>query len=384
MHVLILLFISLIISFLGGKVLSTDQIRGFLTISLQLKEILIFILPAIILSFIANALFQLKYQATWLFFALLCLSSLSNAIAAFFAYGLGSLALPFLSHLSTPISHVEYQELTPYEYFLLPSWLGSDKAMIVGFAIGFVLKLKPWQPLILVLSLLKDCLTWFLQKIFIPVLPLYVFGFALEIQYEGIIQNIFKYYTQIFVFLLSSVMAYLIFLYGLSQGFRPKAWLRSIKNMLPAGITGFATMSSAATMPVTIAATKKNIPDPNFAELVIPSTVNNHLIGDAISVPFTALALITFSGASWPDFTTYACFVVYFCLAKFSTAAIPGGGIIVMLPVLETYLGLSHEMSGLMTVLYILQDPMFTSANVMGNGALALIYYRLVSKKFTN
>ena len=67
----------------------------------------------------------------------------------------------------------------------------------------------------------------------------------------------------------------------------------------------------------------------------------------------------------------YFMFVVYFVIAKFSVAGIPGGGIIVMLPILESYLGFNSEMMSLITALYILFDPINTCINVLGNGAFA-------------
>jgi Na+/H+-dicarboxylate symporter len=42
-----------------------------------------------------------------------------------------------------------------------------------------------------------------------------------------------------------------------------------------------------------------------------------------------------------------------------------------MLPILEHYLGFTGEMMSLITALYILFDPVITSANVLGNGAFA-------------
>jgi Na+/H+-dicarboxylate symporter len=139
-------------------------------------------------------------------------------------------------------------------------------------------------------------------------------------------------------------------------------------------------MSSAATMTFTLAATEKNMGDEQFAGLVIPATVNIHLMGDALAIPILALAVLSLSGMPLPTFENYLLFAVYFCLAKFSVAGIPGGGIIVMLPILQKYLGLTPEMASLLTTIYIIQDPIFTSANVMGNGAFALLVRKITGR----
>ena len=68
----------------------------------------------------------------------------------------------------------------------------------------------------------------------------------------------------------------------------------------------------------------------------------------------------------------YLIFASYFVLAKFSVAAVPGGGILVMLPILESYLGFDSGMLSLITALYILFDPIITCANVFGNGAFSM------------
>ena len=79
-----------------------------------------------------------------------------------------------------------------------------------------------------------------------------------------------------------------------------------------------------------------------------------------------------------PSLLNYMIFALYFVLAKFSVAAVPGGGILVMLPILEKYLGFNSDMMSLITALYILFDPVITCANVLGNGAFAKMIDRFV------
>ena len=89
-------------------------------------------------------------------------------------------------------------------------------------------------------------------------------------------------------------------------------------------------------------------------------------------IPIFAFAIMKSFGVAAPEFSTYILFAVYFVLAKFSVAAVPGGGILVMLPILETHLGFTSEMLSLITALYILFDPVTTAANVLGNGGIAM------------
>ena len=94
-----------------------------------------------------------------------------------------------------------------------------------------------------------------------------------------------------------------------------------------------------------------------------------------------ALAIMSTFGLPFPDLTTFMIFASYFVIAKFAVAGIPGGGIVVMIPILEKYLGFSPEMSGLITAIYILLDPLNTTANVLGNGAFAILTTNIFKKK---
>jgi Na+/H+-dicarboxylate symporter len=64
-------------------------------------------------------------------------------------------------------------------------------------------------------------------------------------------------------------------------------------------------------------------------------------------------------------------------VAKFSAAGVPGGTIIIMIPVLEAYLGFSPEMSSVIMTMYMLFDPFCTSANVLGNGLFAIVFEKI-------
>ncbi len=137
-------------------------------------------------------------------------------------------------------------------------------------------------------------------------------------------------------------------------------------------------MSSLATMPVTISAAEKNTGNVNISRVVIPATVNVHMVGVSIAIPLMAFSILLNFGYPLPNFYDYCLFALYFVITQFTVAAIPGGGILVMIPILESQLGFTPEMSALITILYILFDPAITITNVLGNSALVI----MVSKWF--
>ncbi len=102
-------------------------------------------------------------------------------------------------------------------------------------------------------------------------------------------------------------------------------------------------------------------------------------MGDGLAIPILAYAVLKNFGMPEPTTAAFMIFAFYFVAAKFSAAGIPGGGIIVMLPVLETYLGFTSDMQSLVLAIYLLYDPIATCANVMGNGSFAIFIDRCVS-----
>jgi Na+/H+-dicarboxylate symporter len=168
-------------------------------------------------------------------------------------------------------------------------------------------------------------------------------------------------------------ITYLTGLYCIVAKFNLKQAYIYFRNTLPSGIMGFTTMSSIITMPITLRAAEKNTQNPAVAETVIPFTVNIHMIGDSLAIPIMAMAILFSFGHPLPAFEQYLFFACYFVLCRLAVAAVPGGGILVVLPILESYLGFSPEMSALITTLFVLFDPFATAVNVIGNGGFAIL-----------
>jgi Na+/H+-dicarboxylate symporter len=195
----------------------------------------------------------------------------------------------------------------------------------------------------------------------------------MKLQYEGVIGTIFREYTLVFLFVALAQFSYIFLIYFLLSGCRAKEFIRLVKNMLPATISGFSTMSSAVSLPVTLIGVERNTTHKEVADAVVPTTVNIHLVGDSFAITIFAYAVLKSFGMDEPSFLTYLMFAGYFVLAKFSVAAVPGGGILVMLPILENHLGFQGAMLSMITGLFILFDSVSTAANVLGNGAFAKV-----------
>lgn len=337
-------------------------------ISLSIKSFIVFTLPFVVFGLLFKTAVHFASKASKMILLLLVAICCSNFISTLCSYTVGTLAYQFDLSIAFPDEGVS---LAPAWNFAFPKWLGNDQAMFLGLFFGIILGwLKP--VFAKNLSVKLERVVGGVLKVILWVIPFFIAGFVVKMNYDRMMPYIFRNYSIIFILIASAVFSYIALLYFIINNCRIQATLRSIKNMLPAAIAGFGSMSSAAAMPLTILGAEKNSKNPDLVRFTIPGTVNIHLIGDCFAIPIFAFAVLKSFGVEDPSFLNYLIFASYFVLAKFSVAAVPGGGILVMLPILESYLGFNADMLSLITALYILFDPIITSANVLGNGAFAM------------
>jgi Na+/H+-dicarboxylate symporter len=373
MPVLLLLLIGSVILLTPYMPLALKQ--GFYAISLTMKNVIILVLPGIIFALLFKTAVMLSNKATKIIGLILILVCCSNFFSTLLSHFIGSWVYSFNLQIIKPD---EIFGLSPLWTIDVPTLVGNDKAMFSSIILGIILpRFYPQQSI-----LLAKRIETFIEKILketIFIVPLFIIGFIVKLQHDGVMGIIIKDYATIFTIIALAQYGYILILYLIvSQGCIEK-FINHVKGMLPAAMCGFSTMSSAASMPLTIMGVENEAKNKDLARSVVPATVNIHLIGDCFAIPIFAYAVLKSFGVQEPSFYSYLIFAFYFMLAKFSVAAIPGGGIIVMLPILGTYLGFSGEMMSLITALYILFDPVITSANIFGNGAFAKLIDKSLS-----
>lgn len=365
------------------------QIKSFfLAVSESLKALLSLVLPFVIFGCVYNCMMTQRGRAFRFILLLFCFVTLSNALSSLFGYALGcwhvSRGTLLSFHLPEGSPHLmpfwEVPAVLKGVIQKLDNRLFLGLGLLVGLYAGLA-RVRWGLPLSRVIEKFNH---FFLGRFFIPVLPLFVAGYALKMEHEQILKQVFGSIWPLCVLSVCGILGYVFLMFGCIARFEPRRWWLYIRNILPAGLTGFMTTSSLMTMPVTLQATEKNLeygrrPEQAvpMAQAIIPATVNIHLIGNSIVVMLMVAFLGTLFHKQLPSVGTYVLFLGEVLLAKFAVAAVPGGGIMVMQTLLETRLGFTGEMKTLVLSLYILLDPIITAGNVMGNGAFAVWYARL-------
>ncbi len=374
-----LMLLILMVSIFGVHV--SADIKSFsLALSLSMKEGLVFVLPVIIFSFLFSSFSKFSGNIVLFVTALLGVVCVSNFTSTMVGYGIAFLWMP---DFSATVGQMGGKELLPLWSFALPKYISNEWALFSGFFAGVVASGGGNKRLIAWSEKLKNLSNLFLNKVFVPLVPIFILGFIFKMEYEGSLRVVLTSYSSVLGVLILVYIVYLFMLYFIGCGFNLQKTITAIRNALPAGLMGFSTMSSAASMLLTFRAGERNTGNEKLVKVVTPTTASIHLVGDSIGVPLIALTILLAFGYPFPGISEYLVFVLYFILAKFAISAVPGGGMVVMLPYIQKYLGFNDPMLALIMAIYLLFDPIFTSVNVMGNNAFLIIFNKLMGKKIS-
>ncbi len=353
------------------------QIQKLLyTISLQIKEILIWIMPITICAFISNTVRKFEKQALIFILSLLFFESTSNFCAVWYAYFSAGITSSFMPPVSTASEFsTAFTSLWQTSY-PRPWWWSADKGAFVGVLLGCLGAFYQRKSLASFINYSHEIMEWLLVRVFARLIPLFILGFAVHIYQTKLLDHVISHYASLIFWLGIFLLIYILVLFILSAGISMPNIITHIKNLHPAGMVALTSGCSLSTMPWTIDGASKNLQNPSLAKVIIPATTNIQQIGDCIVNSFLCYLIYTDFFDHTPDMYTWTKFTIVFVLARFLTAAVIGGSIFIMLPIYETYLGFNNEMIAIILALNVVLDPIVTSSNVMANGALCRVFER--------
>jgi Na+/H+-dicarboxylate symporter len=177
------------------------------------------------------------------------------------------------------------------------------------------------------------------------IIPLFLFGFLLKMQHNRLIIMLVWQYTKNVMVIIAALTLDRSVFFRLADGMRMKQILACIRNMIPPRICAFDSMSSASALPYTIAAVAKNATNTPLAKFVVSLTTNGHFLGDCRAIPIFICAILKSHGFPQPSEALYPLFTLQFVIAKFSVVAFPGGGMIVMVPIIDRCFGFNAAIS---------------------------------------
>ncbi len=356
-----------------GGVLPEWMVRVFLTFNGVFSQFLGFAIPLIIVGMVIPAIGDIGRGAGRMLAITVALAYGSTVVAGLASYFTGALTFPSLIDSQVQLDAAgEAAKITPFFTMNIPPVMDVMTALVMAFVVGLGLAYVKGDVLRSAAKEFEKIITMTIESVIIPLLPIYIFGIFLDMTAAGEVYRVLTVFIKIIgvIFLLHIV--WLVFLYvvsGLVSGRNP---FKMLSTMLPAYFTALGTQSSAATIPVTLAQSRKMGISEQVSGFVVPLCATIHMSGSMLKIVACAMALMMMQGMAF-NFTLFFGFICLLAITMVAAAGVPGGAIMAALGVLASVLGFSPEDQALMISLYIAMDSFGTACNVTGDGALAAI-----------
>lgn len=364
-----------------GLVVPDGVTRLFLTFNAIFSQFLGFAIPLIILALVAEAIGSIGHSAGKMLLLTVAIAYGSTVFSGYLAYFTGDAIFP---HLIEPGKVEQLQSageaLSPYFTVEMPPVMGVMTALVLAFILGLGVAHLESKALKHVIVDVKDIISGVIEKVIIPLLPLYIFGIFLEMASSGKVAGVLVVFIKIIGVIFALHILLLLLQFTVAGVITKKNPLRLLGNMLPAYFTALGTASSAATIPVTLAQSKKNGASDGVASFVVPLCATIHLSGSTLKIVSCALALILMQGGTY-DLGLFTHFILLLGVTMVAAPGVPGGAIMAALAILQSILGFTVEEQALMISLYITMDSFGTACNVTGDGAIALVVDKLLGHK---
>lgn len=334
-------------------------------------ELLNYFIPLLIIAFIAPGIAELGTKAGKLLGITAGLSYLSTVIAGVLAFFVGTFVLPMIIPADANIAKSAIEIAPIFELEITPI-MGVMTALVTAFLLGLGIAVVNGKTLFNVVSEFQSIIEKVIEKIIIPLLPLYIVGIFSKMAYTGEVFKIMSIFGKVFILVVALHIFYLMVQYLIAGSISKKNPVSSLRNMVPAYLTAIGTQSSAATIPVTAEMSKKNGITDKIVDFVIPLCSTIHLSGSTITLTLCALAVMFINGVT-PSFQDIFPFILMLGVTMIAAPGVPGGAVMAALGLLSTMLGFTEANLGLMMALYMAQDSFGTATNITGDGAIAMI-----------
>ena len=374
MKLILKLLAGIVLGILLGLFAPGWMTQILLTFKGLFGQFLFFTIPLLILFFITSGIAGLPRDSGQLLGRTLGMAYLSTIVAGTLAFLAASVLIPLFSPEAAAAATGNGDTLEPFFELEIPPLLGIMTALATAFVFGLGIAATGADRLKQIFDEGRDVIAKLLVTVIIPLLPLYIAGVFAELAAAGTVFQTLRTFGVVLVMAISLHWAWIITLFliaGLKAGASP---LRLIRNMLPAYFTALGTMSSAATIPVTLQSTRANGVKEDIASFTVPLCATTHLAGSTITIVACAVAVMVMHDAlAMPSLLTMLPFILMLGIVMLAAPGVPGGAVMAAVGLLGSMLGFGETAVALMIALYMAQDSFGTACNVTGDGAIAVL-----------
>ena len=374
------LIIGVIVGMVVGIFANERIISIILPIKFFLGELIFFAVPLIIIGFIAPSITQLKTNASKMLGTMIGLSYTSSIGAAFMSAAAGYLIIPKL-HI---VSDVEGLKELPKILFKvqIPPAISVMGALVLSLLIGLAVVWTQSKQIEGILMEFNNIMLEVVNRVMIPILPIFIATTFAALAYEGGVTKQLPVFLKVILIVLVGHYIWITILYTIAGIISKENPWKLLKHYGPAYLTAVGTMSSAATLPVSLSCVKKaNVLDEEITNFAIPLGATTHLCGSVLTETFFVMVVSQILYGSLPSFGTMALFIILLGIFAVGAPGVPGGTVLASLGIIISVLGFDENGTALILTIFALQDSFGTACNITGDGALASMLNGLFKKK---
>lgn len=378
------LIFKLILAVFLGLLIGLYSPKSFMNVIVTLKyilgQVIFFAVPLIIIGFIAPSIAKLKSNASKLLGYAITFAYISSIGAAAFSAIFGYMLIPKLSIQSTTDT---LRELPALIFQLdIPQIMPVMSALFLSIILGLATAWTKADLFEKLLDQFQDIVLSLVKKIVIPLLPIFIATTFATLAYEGSITNQLPVFIKVIIIVLIGHFIWLALLYALSGFMSGKNPMEVLKHYGPAYLTAVGSMSSAATLPVSIECAKKSkVLRKDILNFSIPLFSNIHLCGSVLTEVFFVMVVSQILYGKLPDVSSMILFIVLLGIFAIGAPGVPGGTVMASLGLITSVLGFNETGTALILTIFALQDSFGTACNVTADGALTLMLTGVANKK---
>ncbi|MCD8315908.1 MAG: dicarboxylate/amino acid:cation symporter [Eggerthellaceae bacterium] len=367
-----ILFVSVVVGLIAGLLVNEPIMEVVETISEILRQIIVFCVPLIIIGFIAPSIARLGSSASRILGIAVLIAYCSSLGAALMSACAGYAIIPNLS-ISTDTEGL--RELPEIIFSLeIPQIMSVMSALVLALMIGIACVWAKAEKFTALLEEFQRMVLTIVTKIIIPLLPPFIATTFCGLAYEGLITKQLPVFVVVILIVIAGQFIWLAVLYAVPGLYSKKNPLEVIKYYGPAYLTAIGTMSSAATLGVSLDCAGRAKPlRRDMITFGIPLFANIHLCGSVLTEVFFCMVVSQVLYGTLPDVGTMILFCFLLGIFAIGAPGVPGGTVMASLGLVTSLLGFDGAGTALVLAVFALQDSFGTACNITGDGALTLI-----------
>jgi len=339
-----------------------------------------FIIPLIIISFVAAAISEFGKRAGRLLSFTVGISYIDTIIACALGAVVAYFVIPLFAIDSK--SGAEAASIgAPFIEIEMTPIMSVMSALLIAFILGIGSTVVKGVTIKNAISELRDIVTLCINKIILPILPFFIGCIFAGITAKGELFSSIGIFGKMLILIIVLQIVWLLIEYTVAGVIsRNNPW-KMFKAMIPAYFTALGTMSSAATLPVALKQAK-TVPymKKSIADFVIPLCNTVHLSGAAMAITISAFTVSQMTTGQLPPIGVVVTFIILLGIIEVGAVGVPGGSVLAALGILQSSLGFDEAALGLMLTLFMIQDSFGTATNVVGDGAIGMIVNKIFGK----